>query len=66
MSPLMNTITTGTAQLIEAPILIGAAFIAFGVRIAPSGKSRKSRPTSIDGHTMTDIGLERGSITWMH
>ncbi len=66
MTPLINTIATGTAQLVEAPILIGAALIAFGVRIAPSGKSKKTRPAPLDGHTLADIGFERGSITWMH
>lgn len=64
MSPLINTIVNGTSQLWEAQVWIGATLAAMAIRMAP-GDSTKRRPEKLDSRTLSDIGIERGSITWL-
>ena len=64
MPPLMTTIANGTAQIIEVPVLIAASLLAFAAAKAPQKPTaRKDGP--VDAHTMSDIGVEPGRITWM-
>jgi hypothetical protein len=59
MSPLFSTIGNGTVQIWEAALLVAAA----AVRVPPPRKKR--RAAQLDSRTLTDIGVEPGSITWM-
>ncbi len=64
MSPFMTTLLNTSANLIEAPVLIATAIVAGALRparTAPKGP----KPGDIDQHTLTDIGVEPGSITWL-
>ena len=64
MPPLMSTITSGTAQIIEMPALITASLVAFAASKVPA-PPQKSKGGSIDARTMNDIGIEPGRITWI-
>ena len=59
MSPLFSTITNGTVQFWEAAMLMAAAT----VRVPAPRKKR--RDAQLDSRTLTDIGVEPGSITWL-
>ena len=64
MSPLINTIVNSASNIVEVPAMIAAALVAFAAR--PNAKDRtKAKPGPVDKRTMKDIGIERGSITWM-
>ena len=63
MHPLISSIVNGTSQICEATTVVWAALIAVGIRTKVHKRSK--RPTEyIDAHTLNDIGIERGSITW--
>ncbi len=64
MPPLMSTITSGTAQIIETPVLIAASLVAFAAAKVPA-LPKKSKGGSVDARTMNDIGIEPGRITWI-
>ena len=64
MTPLMTTIANGTAQIVETPVLIAASLVAFAAAKAPH-KSAQRNDGPVDGHTMEDIGIEPGRITWL-
>ena len=64
MSPLVSTLVNGTTQLWEAQVWIGATLAAVAFRMTP-GESAKRRPEQLDSRTLSDIGIERGSITWL-
>ena len=59
MTPLFSTIANGTVQIWEAVLLMATA----AVRVAPPRQTR--RDVSLDAHTLRDIGVEPGSITWL-
>ena len=58
MCSLFSTIANGTVQMWEAAALMAAAT----VRVPPR---RKRRDAQLDSRTLTDIGVELGSITWL-
>lgn len=63
MSPLMTTILNSATNTLETSALAVAAAVAIAIRIArPTPRVDKTFP--VDPHTMADIGVERGSITW--
>lgn len=64
MISLMTTLLTSTALILETPTLIVAAVCVFGVCLTPSSR-REDKPVQLDRHTLADIGIEPGSITWM-
>ena len=64
MSPLMTTIANGTTQITETLALMAATFAAAMVSSAQP-KPSLARSEKINSHTLADIGVERGSITWM-
>ena len=64
MSPLMTTIANGTTQILDTPALIAGAIAAAMVSTAQP-KDSTQRSSNLDSRTLTDIGVERGSITWM-
>ena len=64
MSPLITTIANGTATVLETPVLLAASIAAVMVS-NPQQKATKSRFDGLDSRTMSDIGFERGAITWM-
>ena len=64
MSPLMTTIANGTTQILETPALIAASIAAAMVSTAQPRAPTPKR-VKIDSRTLADIGVERGSITWM-
>ena len=59
MNSFVATIADGTVQIWEAALLMAAA----AVRVPPPRKTR--RDVQVDSRTLTDIGVEPGSITWM-
>ena len=59
MTPLFSTIANGTVQIWEAALLMAAA----AVHVAPPRGKR--RDVSLDVHTLKDIGVEPGTITWL-
>ena len=61
---LMTTLLTSTALILEAPTLIVAAMCVFGVSLTLSSR-REDKPVQLDHHTLADIGIEPGSITWL-
>ena len=64
MSPLMNTIVNGAMNMVEIPVTIATTLAAIAVRSAEHDE-RKAKPGPVDARTMKDIGIERGSITWI-
>ena len=65
MTPLIANLVNGTAQVFEvSTVLVAtmAAVVAFRIT-QPSAKPR-ARGT-INRHTLTDIGVESGSLTWL-
>jgi hypothetical protein len=61
MNLLVSTLANGTVQVWQATAIAGVALATcFIARGKPSAKSER-----LDGHTLTDIGIERGTITWM-
>ena len=61
MTPLMTMKANSAANVLEASVLIVAA-VAIKT---PPAKTKRSPRGSVRPHTLTDIGIERGSITWM-
>ena len=61
MNPLFSTFANGTVQMWEATMLMAAAA---SVR-APAPRKDKRRHAQLDSRTLTDIGVEPGSITWL-
>jgi hypothetical protein len=59
MQSVVSSIASGTVQIWEAALLMAAA----AVRVPPPRKTR--RDVQVDSRTLTDIGVEPGSITWM-
>jgi hypothetical protein len=64
MTLLMTTLLTSTTLILEAPTLIVAGIFVFGLCLTPSSH-RENKPVQLDRHTLTDIGIVSGSITWM-
>jgi hypothetical protein len=61
MNPLVSTLADGTVHVWEAAVV--AAAIAF--RATPN-QTTKTRQSNLDTWTLKDIGVEPGTITWMH
>lgn len=61
MNALVSTIATGTVQVWEAAALAAAAV---AIQVTPREPSRKRR-AHVDSHTLRDVGVEPGSITWL-
>ena len=61
MYPLLGTFANGTVQIWEAALLMAAATSAH----TPAPRKDKRRHAQLDGHTLKDIGVEPGSITWL-
>ena len=59
MAPLFSTVANGTVQIWEAALLMAAAAVHV------SSPRKKRRDVSLDAHTLKDIGIEPGSITWL-
>ena len=64
MTSLIDTITNSAAQIIQAPFIVGATLIAASVKSNAQDKS-KAKDARLDERTKADIGLEKGSITWV-
>lgn len=64
MTPLTANLVNGTIHIVEASTVLAAAMAAGALRLAqPSGKARRRGP--INSHTLTDIGVESGTLTWL-
>ena len=61
MNLMVSTLANGTVHVWEAAVV--AAAIA--CRSTPN-QTTKTRRTTLDTVTLKDIGVEPGSITWMH
>ena len=64
MSPLITTITNSAANVLEASVMIVATVAAVAIKTTLPAPDKSTRGP-ITRHTMTDIGIEPGSITWM-
>ncbi|MGI9426587.1 MAG: hypothetical protein ACR2PA_25645 [Hyphomicrobiaceae bacterium] len=64
MSPLMTILANSSASVWETTALVGAVIVAIGVRSTEPSR-KPAQTSSVDRHTMHDIGVEPGSITWM-
>lgn len=61
MNLLVSTLANGTVQVWQATAIAGIALASYVVAHGrPSAKSER-----LDVHTMADIGIERGTITWL-
>lgn len=61
MTGLVSTLADGTVQIWQATAVAGAAFAVWVI----GARKPRSRHARIDSRTLADIGIERGSITWM-
>jgi uncharacterized protein YjiS (DUF1127 family) len=61
MTGLVSTLADGTVQIWQATAVAGTAL---AIRLIGSGKPRRQN-ARLDPRTLADIGVERGSITWM-
>ena len=61
MNTFISSFATGTVQAWEAATLVVAAV---AIRVIPRD-THKSRHANVDRHTLQDIGVEPGSITWI-
>lgn len=64
MGPLLTTVGNGTTHVLEALTLMIASIAAVAVSTAQP-KAVTAKPEDLDSRTLVDIGVERGSITWM-
>ena len=64
MGPLLTTIGNGTTQVLEALTLMIASIAPVSVSTTQP-KAVTAKPEDLDSRTLADIGVERGSITWM-
>ena len=64
MIKLTTTLLSCIALIQEALGLLVAAMCGFGVCLTPSSR-REGKLVQLDRHTLTDIGFEHGSITWL-
>lgn len=62
MNPLVSTFTTSAVHVWEAVTVLAAAVV---FRDMPE-QALKTQRATLDGHTQRDIGVEPGSITWLH
>ena len=63
MTPMIQTIASGASDFLTTAVLAATPLIAFGFPSEPQTKS-KSKPARFNAHTLSDIGIEPGSITW--
>jgi len=61
MNHLVSTLADGTVHVWDAAVV--AAAIAFRGTL---NQTTKTRQTKLHTKTLKDIGVEPGSITWMH
>ncbi|MGI9475919.1 MAG: hypothetical protein ACR2PI_04385 [Hyphomicrobiaceae bacterium] len=64
MTSLMTTLLNSTPLILEAPGFAAVAMCALGVGLATK-THREDKPVQLNRHTLTDIGIEPGSITWL-
>ncbi len=64
MSPLMTLLVTNTALILKASTVVAASAVAVAVGASQS-KSNVSEQESVARHTLADIGVEPGSLTWI-
>ena len=68
MTTMLDTIFANTAQIIETPVLLAVAVAAMAIRVGEPSRKVKARASGtgpVSRHTLTDIGVEPGSITWL-
>jgi hypothetical protein len=64
MTTMLTTVANNAAQIIEIPFLLAASLMAVAAKVPQPSRSPKSGP--VNARTMSDIGIEPGSITWFH
>lgn len=64
MITLMSTILNSIALIQEGPMVLAAVLCVFAIGLAVTG--RRAEPAlPLDRHTLADIGIEPGSISWL-
>ena len=63
MTQMIQTIVSGASDILTTAMLAATTLIAVGFQPEPQSKS-KSKPTRLNAHMLSDIGVEPGSITW--
>lgn len=61
MNHLVSTLADGTVHVWEAAVVAAAIAIR-----GTSNQTNKTRQMKLHTTTLKDIGVEPGSITWMH
>ncbi|MEM8973046.1 MAG: hypothetical protein AAGD43_13385 [Pseudomonadota bacterium] len=64
MSPLMTLLVTNAAFVLKASTVVAASAVAVAVG-ATHGKSHGPEQEPVARHTLSDIGVEPGSLTWI-
>ena len=64
MTFLLTTLFASTSMLLEAPGVAVAALLVLGAGLVPA-RRRTVQDAQLDQHTLADIGIEPGAITWM-
>ena len=64
MTPLITTIVKGSPQILGAPAVIAVAIVAAAITAKPQPKT-EVKSGRVDAHTMADIRIAPGSITWL-
>ncbi|MEM9360493.1 MAG: hypothetical protein AAGB04_30310 [Pseudomonadota bacterium] len=64
MSPLMTLLVTNTALVLKASTVVAASALAVTVGASQS-RSKGIDQESVARHTLSDIGVEPGSLTWI-
>ena len=66
MTTLNTTIVNGSSQMRDGPVGIALTQVRATAKPQPRKKKAKAKPAPVDAHTLSDIGIAPGSITWMH
>lgn len=61
MNALVSTLANGTVQVWEAAAVVAAAV---AIQATPR-EPRRKQSAKVDCHTLKDLGVEPGSITWL-
>lgn len=64
MITLMSTTLNSIALIQEGPLVLAAVLCVFAIGLAVTER-REETSLPLDRHTLADIGIEPGSITWL-
>ncbi len=64
MTFLLTALFASTSMLLEAPGVAVAALFVLGAGLVPAQR-RTADDAQLNQHTLADIGIEPGAITWI-